>query len=497
MKFLKQSFILLVTIGITLASGTAVQAQSGHFSASSLSMGGTGTAYLDTYHANFVNPANLMLNSDSKPSISVGILGGISATAGGPLMNISAYNKHFTTGEVVNAPNALNDWFGPDAATSKRMAFESDIIPIGLSWRGDKMSFSLALRNRSMISASMNRGYAEVMLSGVTQERFSSPKPVNFSGSGVMFSEVSAGASLKLLELPSLLGIGENIKVYAGIAPKYLIPHQTSNLDFNSTLQVTDNQIVHDFEYTFKTVGNLTGQFEDYYNASQDDNFDGSLGDFIEPDADSFGEVQGSGFGVDLGGTIEMDLAGPLEQVFSFMKGPKKLRVGLSITDLGSISYSNNAGTFSNNDTFTWDGVEFKDGFDEALADSISKEIYLNYQPGSKDEITRQLPTKVSLGTHLQVGKLGVAFDLQKGVNEVGMNSKRVAFGIGAEYKLFNIIPLRAGYRTGGLTSSSITFGTGLELRNFELTVGALSVPNSENRGSGIGGAWSGLLFRF
>lgn len=497
MKFLKQLFILFITTGITLASGTAVQAQSGHFSASSLSMGATGTAYLDTYHANFVNPANLMLNSESKPSLSFGILGGISATAGGPLMNISVYNEYFTTGNVVNTTSALNEWFGPNAASTKRMAVETDVIPIGVAWSGDNMSFSLALRNRSMVSASMNRGYAEVMLSGVTQERFSSPKPVNFSGSGVIFSEVSAGASFQLLELPSLPGIGENIKVYAGIAPKYLIPHQTTSFDFNSTLQVTNNKIIHDFEYTFQTVGNLTDQFQDYYEASQSNNFDGSLGDFVEPNASSFTEVKGSGFGVDLGGTIEMDLAGPLEQVFSFMKGPKKLRVGLAVTDLGSISYSNNAGSFTNSDTFTWDGIEFEDGFDEALADSISKEIYLNYQPGNKDKITQKLPTKVSLGTHLQVGKLAVAFDLEKGLNEVGMNSKRIAFGIGAEYKLFNIIPLRAGYRTGGLTSSSVTFGTGIELRNFELTVGGLTVPNSQNRGSGIAGAWSGLVFRF
>ncbi|MDZ7681129.1 MAG: DUF5723 family protein [Fodinibius sp.] len=221
------------------------------------------------------------------------------------------------------------------------------------------------------------------------------------------------------------------------------------------------------------------------------------MGDFVEPDGSSFTEVQGSGFGLDLGTTIEMDLAGPLAEILSFMKGPKKLKVGLSVTDIGSISYDNNAGSFTANETFTWDGVDFEDGFDDAMADSISKEIYLNYQPGNKESITQQLPTKVSLGTHLQVGKLALAFDFQKGVNDVGMNSKRVAFGVGAEYKLFNVIPLRGGYRTGGRTSSSFTFGTGVELRNFELTVGALTVPNSKNHGSGIGGAWSGLVFRF
>lgn len=496
MNVLKLTVNLLVAILIIVVFGTAVQAQSGHFSAASLGMGGTGTAFLDTYHANFVNPANMMLNSDSKPSTTVGILGGLSATAGGPLANISVYNDYFTTGDVVGG-SALNAWFGTNPSASRRMGVEVDAIPIGLSWRGEKMGLSLALRNRSIATASMNRGYAEVMLLGVNRDRFGTSKPVDFSSRGISFSEVSAAVSIPLLELPSLPGLGKNVKVYAGIAPKYIIPHQTSSMDFNSTLEVTENEVIHDFEYTFQTVGNLTGQFEDYYQASRADDFNGSLGDFVKPDANTFTEVQGGGFGVDLGGTVEMDLAGPLEQFFSFAEGPKKLRVGVAISDLGTVTYNNNAGSFTADKTFTWEGIEFEDGFDQALADSISREIYLNYQPGTKGAIKQNLPTKLSMGAHLRLGKLGFALDLQKGFNEVGMNSRRIALGVGAEYKLFSIIPLRAGYRTGGLTSSSISFGTGLELQNFEFTIGGLTVPNSRNRGSGVGAAWSGLIFRF
>lgn len=496
MKRINQIFILCVTI-VALGWGTVAKAQSGHFSAASLSMGGTGTAYLDTYHANFVNPANLMLNSNSKPSMSLGLLGGISITAGGPLLNISAYNKHFTSGNVVNSESALKDWFGPNMSTSKRMGLELDMIPIALSWRGNNMAFSLALRNRAFFTGSMNRGYAQVMLSGVTTEHFSKPQPVDFSSKGVIFSEVSAGLSYKVLELPELLGIGENVKLHAGIAPKYIIPQYTSGIDFNSTLQVTENEIIHDFQYTFQTVGSLTSQFKDYYNASQEDNFTGSLGDFVEPDGNDFAEVQGSGFGFDLGGTIEMDLTGPVADLFSGIGGAKKLRVGLSVTDIGSVSYQNNAGSFTANETLNWDGVDFEDGFDEALGDSLQKQIYMNFEPGNKDKIVEQLPTKINLGGQLQVGKLAVALDVSKGLNDAGMNSRRVAVGMGAEYKLLNVIPFRAGYRTGGLTSSSFTFGTGIELRNFELTVGALTVPNSSKHGTGLGGAWSGLVFRF
>lgn len=496
MKFLKRSFAFLIVLGVVAGWGNA-NAQSGHYSAASLGMGGTGTAYLDTYHANFVNPANLMLNSESKPSTSLGFLGGISTTAGGPLANISVYNEYFTNGGVVNSEEALGEWFGSEMSNTRRLGFEFDVIPVAGSWRSDKMSFSLALRNRTLVSGSVSKGYAKVLLSGISPDGFSEPQPINFTSSAVNFSEVSAGFSYKILELSSLPGIGENVKLYAGIAPKYIIPHSFSSIDFNSTLQVTSDEIVHDFQYTFETVGNLTSQFEEYYQASQEDNFDGSLGDFVEPEASTFTEIKGSGFGFDLGGTIEMDLAGPLEQVFSWAKGPKKLSVGLSLTDVGTVSFKNDAGSFSADENFTWDGIDFNEGFDDTFSDSLANQIYLNYEPGNVEKVTKKLPTKLNFGGHLQLGKIGFAFDLQKGLNDAGMNSPRVAMGLGLEYKLLNIIPLRAGYRTGGLTSSSITFGTGIELRNFEFTVAGLTVPNSRNRGTGVGGAWSGLVFRF
>lgn len=487
---------LLFTVGLLGISSNLTQAQSGHYSAKSLGMGGTGTAHIDSYHANFVNPANLMLNSATKPSISVGLLGGVSATAGGPLMNISVYNRHFTSGNLVGS-DALDEWFGTAMVNDRGLGLELDIIPIAGSWRGEKMAISLALRNRTLFNGSINRGFSEVLLTGISQERFSEPQPVNFSSGTVAFSELSAGFSYKLLELPSLLGIGENVKVFVGGAPKYLIPHYTSSIDFNSTLQVTDNEIIHDFAYTFNTVGELTTQFEDYYQARQEPNFDGGIGDFVDPDGSSFSQTNGARFGVDLGGTVEMDLAGPFRRAFSWIGGDKKLQVGLSITDIGSITYDNNAGSFSADETFTWEGIDLSDGLSDNFADSVQKEIYQNYEPSEEQEITENLPTKVNFGAALQLGKLGFAFDVQKGLYEIGMNSPRLALGLGAEYKLFNVVPLRAGYRTGGLTSSSLTFGTGIEMTNVEFTIAGLTVPNSENRGSGIGGAWSGLVIRF
>ena len=496
MKIGKQLFVFFTVTIIFLGIGAVAYAQTGHNSAASLGMGATGTAHLDAYHANFANPANLMLNSDSKPSFALGVLGGVSGSIGGPLFNISEYNSHFTSGEVVT-PAALDDWFGTQMSNSRRLGGELDVIPLAASWRGEKMAFSLALRNRALFNSTTNRGYAELVLTGATQQNFSNPTPVNFSSKTVLFSEISAGFSYELLEIQSLLGFAENVKVYAGIAPKYIVPQYTAGIDFNSTLQVTGNEIIHDFQYTFQSVGSLANQFQSYYQDSQSSNFDGAIGDYVEPEANDLKDIRGSGFGFDLGGTIEMDLAGPMASAFSWIPGTKKLTLALSLTDIGAVKYTEQVGTFSADETFNWDGVDFEDGFDDALADSIAKEIYLNYQPGNKEEITQKLPTKINFGSHMQLGKLSLALDLTKGFNEAGMNSRRMAIGVGTEYKFFGFLPLRAGYRTGGLTSSSFTLGTGLEFKHFEFTVGVLSEPNSDKRGSSVAGAWSGLVFRF
>lgn len=496
MNISKKLLVFIFAVAVTGIVNESAKAQSGHFSAESLSMGGTGAAYLNTYHANFINPANLMVKRYGQPSFSVGLLGGISAFAGGPLYNVSAYNSHFTSGNTVNSTQALNDWFGTDTSNMNKLGLEVDVIPIGLAWRGEKMSFSLAMRNRTMVSTSMTRGYANLLLSGISQEDFSEPTPVDFSSKMVMFSEISAGFAYEIMDRQEFLGYDDNVRIFVGIAPKYIVPHYTSSFDLNSTLQVTDNEVVHDFQYTLQTVGSLTSQFRDYYNASQQNNFDGSLTDFIEPDGADFTEIQGSGFGVDLGVTVEMDMEGNFDRSIKVTR-EEKLRFSLSVSDIGAVTYDNNAGSFSNNDTFTWDGVDIENGFNDALADSISNDIYLNYQPGSKEKITQQLPTKIHLGSQLQYGKWSFALDLTQGLNSVGMNSTRPIVGLGAEYDLLKIIPLRAGFRTGGLTASSFTFGTGLDITNFEFSVGAMVVPNSDKRGSGMGGAWSGLVFRF
>jgi hypothetical protein len=512
MNMTKMNRFSLSCIVLALAFGgltTIANGQSSHFSPKNLGMGGGGTAYVDGYHANFVNPANLMLSLD-KPNTMVGLFGGLSTDIGGPLVNIGVYNKYFTQGETVSgalADEALGQWFGSDPQEMKKLAFQSDIIPFGIAKKQDNWALGLAARSRVFMTTSVSKGLAQFGLLGLDTEVFDEGQPINFALDAVSFYELSAGLSLKLIDLGPL-------RLHAGAAPKLLLGTSASSVNFNSVLTLHTDEfdqieaIQHEFAYRMETTGQVSQQLLQYYNDKQQSGTAPSMGDYINPAVEDYYSVSGTGLGLDLGATLEMDIALPIVGIL--FPGKKTLRVGASITDLGGFAFTDDIARFSAEDDFYWEGFDFdaeridedfngdrQQYIDHVLQDSIAKEIYGSYAPEEVNELHRSLPTKLNLGGQLQMGKLSVAADISQGFNDVGTNSTRPALSAGAEYDLFGFIPLRAGMRTGGYTSTSYSVGTGLEFRYLEFSVSASNVVNSSKYGAGAGFAWSGLVVRF
>lgn len=506
--------IFTVAIGLLVVSSGSLMAQSRHATATNMALGGGGTAYQNGYHANFVNPANLMLDNFGEASFSLGI-GGFSASGGGGLANISVYNDYFTTGRSVSgnvAVEALDRWFGTDPGVMKKAAFQVDVVPFGISKRGESWSASVAVRTRSLTSASMNRGLAELYLNGLNSDLFSSERPVNMGMESMTFAEVSAGFGMKLLEVPNLFGIFRDVKLFAGAAPKLLLGTNYSSMEFNSTLMIdrteqSINELRHDFDYRVQTTGSVTEQLQKYHDDKQSAEETPNIDDYVEPAASDAYEIKGTGFGLDLGATAEMNLDLPV--VGSFFDGPERLRVGISLTDLGSISYDKQYGRFAADDMLVWDGLEIDqervdnefngddDAYYEHVQDSLANEVYGSFSPQGKQSVTRGLPSMFNIGSQLTMNKLSVSLDFGAGFIERGINSKRMSMATGLEYRLFGFLPLRVGMHTGGYSSTSYSAGAGLSLKNLEFTVAVTSVPNSENYGTNIGAAWSGLLLRF
>ncbi len=517
-KSIRSVLIPVVVAAVAFGMPSGLNAQSTHMTSTNLALGGGGTAYVDSYHANFVNPANLMLNEGRKPRFSLGLMGGLSTNVGGSLINLNVYNEYFTKGLTISgdvAEEVLSKWFGSSSSDMRNVGMQIDIVPVGTAYRSDKWAMSAALRSRILLSGGVSRGMAELGIYGLDGEVFADGRAVNFNMEVLGFYEASIGYSRRLLSIPNLFGFARNVKVYAGIAPKLLVGAHNSKMNFNSTLQIqgeSQNEIDlirHQFTYSFETTGSLADQLNNYYQDRQSMSEPPDLGGYIEePDHTDFYDIKASGWGFDLGGTIEMDIDVPF--IGAAFRGPEKLRVGLSLTDIGQVSFTEKVGRFAADDVLEWEGFDLDqekidnefNGDREAylesvLTDSIATEIYGSFAPQQIDRITRALPSMVNFGAQLIMRKLSLSVDLSKGFVEQGTNSKRFAFSTGIEYKLLGFMPFRAGMRTGGLSSTAYSAGWGLEFKNFDFSFAASTVPKSLNYGSSAGVAWSGFLFRF
>lgn len=498
---------IIFTICFGLAA-TSLVAQSRHYNSATLGMGGGGTAYIDGYHANFLNPANLMLQHANRPKRSIGLVGGLGFRAGGSLLNIDVYNQYLTTGLTINGQvreDMLNDWFGSNDSNTRELAATFSVIPFGFSNRGNKTAFSLATRVRTTQDLTVNKGFMELAFYGFDSDNFASPVPVNFNSRTLSFAEVSVGFAMELpIPLTGLiekLPFINGVSIYAGAAPKYIVGIQSTELDFTSDLTVnpvtgsSNGSIVHDFNYSLFTYGDLSDQLTAYSNAREIDP-DAKLDDFLDYSGSDIGTL-GSGFGLDLGVTAELDVSLP---ALGFFGKKQVLRLSMSMTDLGSISYDESPSRVNAAGIVTIDGDvgdKTPNEYFDDLADSLQNDVYGGFTSQSVSSQKYELPGMYNFGAALTLGKLTTTLDYGVGFNDFGTNSKRSALTLGTEYRLLGIIPLRFGTRIGGYSSATYSAGFGLDLRFFEFSFAASTVANSANNGSSAAVAWSGLLIRF
>ncbi|MDG5767179.1 DUF5723 family protein [Balneolales bacterium ANBcel1] len=515
-KVISGSLASLMFFFMLFSGGQQANAQGMHVTASNLALGGGGSAYMTGYHANFVNPANLML-PDNNRRLTIGILGGLSTGAGGGLVNISMYNRHFTNGDLITATDAMSiadDWFGSGSDAMQNIGFSVGVVPLGASYRREdlNMAFSSAVRVRAMNTSGMSRGFFELALTGLNSQVFAEQRSVSLNTEFLTFAEWSFGFAMEVWRNQDEFTPGSQ-RVYAGAAPKILFGMDYAKISFASGLQVIggdDPMVLHDFDYYIETTGSLTEELDDYYQDRRvlgDD--DAQLGEYLNDDSFfSGGSFHGYGFALDLGGTWEWYMRDVSIPVIG--SGPQILRASLSITDVGGINFRDNAGRFRAEDTFLWEGASVNfdlidaeyDGklsnyFEYVLEDSIGNDIYANFSPDDVSSHRVGLTPMINVGGALTMGRLDVMMDIGKGMNSRGVNSNRLYTALGTEYRLLNVIPLRMGMRLGGYSAMNLSFGTGINLPGFEFSVGMMTTPNSNRGGANIAAAWSGFVMRF
>lgn len=504
------SISVILFILLFLVNETA-QGQGLHLASRNTALGGGGTAYMTGYHANFINPANLMLSSQDT-LFTFGFLGGLGTSAGGRLMNISLYNDNFTKGYVIDsemAKSISDDWFGTKQNSMRHLGFALDVVPLGISYQRGDMTFSSAFRVRTLGTLGASKGLFDLALLGPNNETFGNRRAVNIYGELLAMTEWSFGYAMEVWRNQEAFAPG-TMRVTAGAAPKILFGYGYAKAGMNSHLQVTgqgmNTEISHDFDHYIFAVGNLSGDIQKYYDEENNEDID--LFEFVDDDSFSdLGSALGHGLGLDFGGTFEWYLQDVSYPVIG--SGPQILRLSLAFTDIGSIRFKENAGTFRAKGSFLWDGLEidfdeidqnhegdFFNYLDYVLEDSIITDIY-----GTKSIETSfhrvGLTPMINIGAALSMGKFNAMVDIGKGLNNRGINSSRMFTSIGAEYHIVNVIPVRLGLRMGGHSSANLSFGTGVNVKNFEFSAGFMATPSSKRSGANIAAAWSGFYFRF
>lgn len=510
--------LLLLSFSFLFALSDSIIAQSRHMSAQSLGLGGGGTAYQDLYHANFINPANLMLNSESRPKITIGLVGGVSSRAGGSLVNISVYNDYLTSGRTINSGTAdemLDKWFGTNDNNLRSVQADLSVIPLGFVYRSENWTVSAVSRVRALGNSGYSRGFADLFFNGLNAELFSDGRAIDTEQNVYLFNEISAGFATTVWEKNQLFGFGSNVKLHVGAAPKVLISNHYFSASLVSDLQIqeatgnTPSEIRHSFSYKAEAIGELSGQLAEF-RRDQQAGTDPALGDYVDLDSGDFSGISGVSLGIDFGATLEMNIDDISFFNRRFFDGEKKLRVGLSVTDLGSLNFNDQPRTFSATDDFIWQGFNYDsdvieeefDGdedkyFESVLTDSIGNDIYANFRVDESSGFRKSLPSMINFGSQIMLGKFSMMMDLGAGFNTAGTNSKKLSFALGSEYRFFDIWPVRLGLRTGGYSSTAYHIGTGIELRNFEFSLGAATTSNTASRGNSLGFAWSGFVAHF
>lgn len=233
-------------------------------------------------------------------------------------------------------------------------------------------------------------------------------------------------------------------KLSAGITLKYVQGFSYAGIDHvKSTFETgTGNEIITRGDFlayaAFSPDLNVKYDFD-----STDTDEEGSFSPFPSP--------AGTGFGFDLG------FAAQLDDKWSF---------GLSLTDIGSITWDKNVARYSSDQAFYLTDITDDDVLDSVKNSFVGEGEYIS-------EISTALPAALRFGAALQIdkyfdggfpGQMLLAFDFNQGFNNQPRNSKKPRFSLGMEWKPMDWIPyIRTGISVGGKDAFGWAFGIGID----------------------------------
>jgi hypothetical protein len=400
-----------------------------------------------------INPANLALDDRLPFTLALPSVG---LRLSSELINYDAYNNYFTgipdpqnpgkRIQKVLTEQDKNDLLGllPDNGATRA---DLEITDIGMSLQLGRIgSFGFAITDHIGTVLNIPKSYFKVFLFGLD----SAGSNYNFNGTSASawwWREMNFSYANKL---PFNLPILSN--TYFGVGVKIVSGYGAMITDhYNGTIS---NTIVGGNQYQ------LQAAFDFLTKRSGSSVFGTDSAGKSKFDFKPFPTPAGRGTGFDLG------LNGMIGE---------KIRVGISITDIGKITWNQNLV-----ETYGSYNATVTDPFDSTQQSNLKNGFKGANRPGTS--FTTALPTTFRLGASFQTkdmpvlhyipGNMLMEVDYNQGLNNSLGNSTVPRLSLGTEWRIIPILPLRTGITVGGGDQFRWAFGFGLDIWVISLDVG-------------------------
>jgi hypothetical protein len=485
---MKKTIIVFALILLPLFSINAQQISSARLTA----LGGLSTAVSTDIDAIGTNPANLV--SLSRGTVAVEFMP-FTINTGSDFLSLNLYNQYMggqldstgnTVGKYLTAQDKQDilDAF-PGGVGNFRM--DLNVRDFGLSIRLLNFALGFAVDEKVGMRTAIPNSPLSFILNGL-------PWGSTLSMDGIAlqtfwYRTYSANYAMRL---PDILPAAKNIvsSFEVGIGLKYVTGFSYSSAQVTNTSIYADS-INHSFDVNMGVSSTRAGLISRVISKSSKSEVGDTVVNF-NPFA-----PQGTGFGIDLGASA---------RVLSFIK------VGISFTDIGSISWSKDVINTTGADTsFSFGGFNPANTTipgSKSNLDSLNSAFrdYFKNKDSVGSSFSTSLPTKMNIGASINMdelfpeipGQLTLGVDYHQGFNDQFNNSTTPEFIFGAEWRPIYQIPLRTGLGFGGTYGFRWSVGIGFDFGwDFDIGVGTFNAIAAPNAAKNVAVSLSFFKYRF
>jgi hypothetical protein len=427
---------LLLAAGLALPTTVLAQNELSNFSATG--RGGVVNTFASDYQAIGINPANLGRGTNFKVAFTIGEIG---AGIGSQSLSKTTFKHLLYDGSqsigAAERATLVNQLTGDDV-----LNFNLDTNLFGLAVTLPNGLGGLAFSSRQRIGGhlALNRNAADIIINGQNADVIRQYYPVpNTTGNPTPTNP----------NAPNLSGVLDGTSIQAAVTNEFNVAYGVQVLDktgfklsaglgyrYIQGIGIADIRV---------SGGNLTAYtalsplFDvNYGSLATSPTFNYESGSGLSP--------VGKGHGFDLGVAAEVG---------------KFVRLGASITDLGSMKWTGNVleATDQKLQQTASNGVQTYDVFKEIINQfDTDKQNLFKYTTAK--ERKADLPTKLRLGGGVRISKfLEAGLDVTTPLNKVAGNLTATFVGVGVDYRPISWLKLSSGFSSGAGYGKSLPLG--------------------------------------